>query len=297
MLKTSSRLIACLLAAAPAWAGDMTFTPAAGGGVVIHAAPGAPALAVLPTGEVRLPGLPATPAAATSVVCHDAAGTLGRCDPLVAVGPKGDAGAAGATGPQGPAGADGAPGAAGAIGPAGPKGDAGATGATGPKGDAGAAGPKGDAGAAGPMGPIGPQGVPGQAGPKGDAGEKGDTGAQGPAGPAGPQGAVAGVAVLRHGCFTVRNPIAYPLGPATLVSGANYTVTPGTDGAYPGYVIQFDTPPGGLDSTVLLEVRGNNTGRRFAATVQRDYVTDLIVVLKEQPPGGEDLSVCFVLMR
>lgn len=96
-----SHLAALLLAAAPVGAADMSFTPAAGGGVVIHSAPGAPALAVLPTGEVRLPALPATPATATGAVCHDAAGTLTRCDPLAAVGPKGDTGATGSQGPAG----------------------------------------------------------------------------------------------------------------------------------------------------------------------------------------------------
>ena len=194
MLKKSSRFIACLLAAAPAWAGDLTFTPAAGGGVVIHSAPGAPALAVLPTGEVRLPALPATPATATGAVCHDAAGTLGRCDPLAAVGPKGDKGdkgdlgdpgaqgPAGPTGPKGDTGDTGAQGPAGATGPKGDTGNTGAAGPAGPKGDTGATGAQGPAGSAGPAGPAGADGAQGPAGAMGPKGDTGQTGPQGPAG-------------------------------------------------------------------------------------------------------------------
>ncbi|UJB66003.1 collagen-like protein [Acidovorax sp. YS12] len=193
-----SHLAALLLAAAPVGAADMSFTPAAGGGVVIHSAPGAPALAVLPTGEVRLPALPATLATATGAVCHDAAGTLTRCDPLAAVGPKGDPGAQGPQGDPGPIGPQGSTGSTGPAGPAGPRGDTGASGAQGPVGPAGAAGqpgpagpagPKGDTGASGAQGPVGPAGAAGQPGPAGPAGPKGDTGASGAQGPAGLAGA------------------------------------------------------------------------------------------------------------
>ena len=249
----------------------MTFTPAAGSGVVIQSASGTPALQVLPTGDVRLPGLPATPATATSAVCHDAAGTLGHCDPQAAVGPqgdKGDPGAPGPAGPQGPAGAQGAPGAQGLAGPTGP------TGPTGP------AGPKGDAGDTGAQGPAGP---------------KGDTG------PAGPQGTVAGVAFVRHGCFVVSGPASNPLAAPSTINGHGYSVNPALD---PGdstkrvYFILFDAPPGGLDSTVLLDVR-SSTGRSLAATVQRGSPIDLLlkVDLGASFPEAEDLSVCFTLMR
>lgn len=258
--------ILCLWAAAPAWAADITFTPATGNGVIIHSAPGAPALQVLPTGSVRLPGLPSAPATATNVVCHDAAGTLGRCDPLAAVGAKGDKGDPGDAGPPGP---------------------------TGPQGATGPAGPKGDAGATGAQGPAGLQGPAGPAGPQGPAGPKGDTG------PAGPQGAVAGVATMRHGCFTVQDPLANTLAPATLVSGNGYTV----NSAYGGgtsrtYFIFFDTPPGGLDSTVLLDVR-SSAGRSLAATVTRGNPIHLLVVVevRDTIAPGENLNLCFALFR
>lgn len=122
---------------------DMSFTPASGSGVVINAAPDSPALRVLPAGGVQLPGLPATPASATSVVCHDAAGTLQRCDASAITGPQG------AQGPQGPAGAQGPQGAQGVAGPAGPTGPSGAAGSTGSAGAIGQTGPAGAAGADG----------------------------------------------------------------------------------------------------------------------------------------------------
>lgn len=129
-----------LLTVLPATAADMTLTPAAGSGVVIDSAPGSPALRVQPTGAVQVPGLPGTPATLTTAVCHDANGTLGRCDPAALAGAQGPAGATGPAGPAGPTGA---------TGPAGPVGAAGAT------GPAGAAGAPGAAGAIGPQGPAG----------------------------------------------------------------------------------------------------------------------------------------------
>lgn len=128
------------LAALPAAAADMTFTPSAGSAVVIESASGAPALRVQPTGQVQLPGLPGTSATSTQAVCHDAAGTLSRCDPAALGGSPGPAGATGATGPAGPTGPAGA---TGASGPAGPAGTTGATGSAGPKGDRGDPGPGG----------------------------------------------------------------------------------------------------------------------------------------------------------
>lgn len=131
---------AAALALGTAWAQDMTFTPAANGAVVIEAPAGTPALRVQPSGAVQLPGLPATAATLTTAVCHDAAGTLGRCDAAALAGSQGPAGPAGPAGATGPTGATGATGATGPTGPAGANGATGATGATGPKGDPGTGG-------------------------------------------------------------------------------------------------------------------------------------------------------------
>jgi hypothetical protein len=225
----------------------MTFTPAAGGGVVVHSAPGAPALQVLPSGEVRLPGLPAAPAMATGAVCHDAAGTLGRCDPLAAAGAKGD------------------------------KGDPGAPGAP------------------------GSQGAKGDQGDRGDKGDKGDRGDKGEQGDPGPPGAAAAMPGMRPGCFTVAMPAMDRMQPAVITSGQNYVVSAAlhpTDAAKRVYFVIFDTPPGGLDSTVLLDVR-SSSGRALDATVERHYVLDLIlqVNLGATFPSEEGLSVCFTLVR
>ncbi len=248
-----SHLAALLLAAAPVGAADMSFTPAAGGGVVIHSAPGAPALAVLPTGEVRLPALPATPATATATgaVCHDAAGTLTRCDPLAAVGPKGDPGAQGDPGPIGPQGSTGP------AGPAGPRGDTGASGAQGP------AGPAGAAGQPGPAGPAGADGAQGATGPMGPKGDTGATGSQGPAGfsglevvehritpttlppgvltyvakqcPAGKQAIAGGCEVSNHDARLLRCAHSYP----------SYPLLGGPPEAYLGWYAAIAPPPSG----------------------------------------------------
>ncbi len=259
----------------------MTFTPAAGNGVAIYSAPGAPALQVLPAGSVRLPGLPATPASGTTMVCHDATGTLGRCNPLASVGPKGDKGDKGDTG---------------ATGPTGSAGPAGATGPAGAPGPTGATGPAGAAGVAGATGPAGPAGATGPAGPAGPIGPTGPTGATGPAGP---QGAVAGVSVMRHGCFSVADPLSNVVAPATLISGSGYTVTSAYGGGQTrSYFIMFDQPPGGLNSTVLLDIR-SGPGRSMTANVTRDYVIDLLVTVDvaSNISAGENLSVCFSLFR
>ena len=290
------RLGALLLCATPAaYAADMTLTPAAGGAVVIESAPNSPALQVGPSGDVRLPGLPATPAAGTGVVCHDAAGTLGRCSPLTAVGPKGDQGVKGDTGATGAAGPQGAAGPAGHIGPAGPKGDAGVPGAAGATGPQGAQGPQCPQGPQGPTGAAGASGLQGAPGPQGPQGPKGDTG------PTGPQGALAGVSAVRHGCFTVNDAGFNPFAPASLVSGSGYNVNPAIspNGATKrAYFIFFNTPPGGLNSTVLLDVRAI-TGRSLPATVQRGTPIDLLleVDLGNGFMPNEGISVCFMLMR
>lgn len=72
-----------------ALAADVTMTPPTGGNVVINSAPATPALVVQPAQQVKLPGLPAA-AVYTQGVCHDASGTLGRCDAQVP-GPSGGA--------------------------------------------------------------------------------------------------------------------------------------------------------------------------------------------------------------
>lgn len=176
------------LLAGPAGAADISLTPPAGGGVIIYSAPNTPALRVQPTGEVQLPGLPGTPATSTSHVCHDASGSLGRCDPAStqgAQGPRGDAGPTGATGPAGatgatgPAGATGSAGPTGATGLAGVTGPAGAAGATGSVGATGPAGATGATGATGPAGATGPVGITGAAGAPGSPGAVGAAGADG----------------------------------------------------------------------------------------------------------------------
>lgn len=214
-----------LCAAAPAGAADMTFTPAPGSGVVIHSVPSAPALQVLPSGGVRLPGLPATPATATSTVCHNAACTLSRCGPQTGVGQKGD---------------------------------------------------------------------------KGEKGEKGDPGAAGAPGPAGPQGAVAGVEDVRHGCFNGTYSTSEPLHPVTFISGSGYTVAPAlhpSDTKKRVYFIFFTYPPGGRDTTVLLDVR-SSSGHSLPVTVERPNWVDLLLQVDVNSLQElETFSVCFMLMR
>lgn len=82
-MRTNTRLALLALAATvsgTALAADITMTPPPGGNVVINAAPATPAVVVQPSQQVKLPGLPSAPVY-TGGVCHDATGTLGRCDP------------------------------------------------------------------------------------------------------------------------------------------------------------------------------------------------------------------------
>jgi hypothetical protein len=107
--------------------------------------------------------------------------------------------------------------------------------------------------------------------------------------------------VMRHGCFTVAMPAMDRMQPAVITSGQNYVVSAAlhpTDAAKRVYFVIFDTPPGGLDSTVLLDVR-SSSGRALDATVERHYVLDLIlqVNLGATFPSEEGLSVCFTLVR
>lgn len=122
LLRTTALAGAAALLAGLAPAADMTFTPASGSGVVIYSAPNAPAVQVQPDGKVQVPGLPGTPATATAAVCHDAAGTLQRCDPAALTGPAGPMGLQGPPGQPGPQGQPGAAGADGANGTAGANG-------------------------------------------------------------------------------------------------------------------------------------------------------------------------------
>lgn len=131
LLRTTALAGAAALLAGLAPAADMTFTPASGSGVVIYSAPSAPALQVQPDGKVQLPGLPGTPATATTAVCHDAAGTLQRCDPAALAGPAGPIGLQGPPGPQGIPGLQGLPGTDGAPGADGGNGNNGSDGADG----------------------------------------------------------------------------------------------------------------------------------------------------------------------
>jgi len=150
------------LVGVPALAADITLTPPPGGSVVLNSNPDTPALRAGP-GGVQLPGLPNTSATFQQVVCRDATGVVGNCDPAAITGPRGTTGATGATGAMGPRGETGA------TGPAGVTGAAGATGTT------GATGPAGAVGSAGATGPAGPQGVQGTTGPAGIQGPIGLT--------------------------------------------------------------------------------------------------------------------------
>ncbi|MFO1178919.1 MAG: hypothetical protein U1E79_11320 [Ottowia sp.] len=112
-------------AAAPA--ANVTVTPPSGGSVVINSAPATPALVVMPDGRVQVPGLVTAPQY-PGVVCRDANGVLGQCDPQALTGPTGPTGPQGATGPTGPAGPTGATGVVGPPGPIGLQGPIGPAG-------------------------------------------------------------------------------------------------------------------------------------------------------------------------
>ncbi|WP_233244408.1 MULTISPECIES: hypothetical protein [unclassified Acidovorax] len=104
---------------------------------------------------------------------------------------------------------------------------------------------------------------------------------------------------MRHGCFSVADPLSNTLAPATLISGNGYSVNPAYGGGQTrSYLIFFDQPPGGLDSTVLLDIR-SSSGRNMAATVTRGTVIDLQVTVDvgTNINSGENLSVCFSLLR
>ncbi|MEZ5643047.1 MAG: hypothetical protein R3E70_13595 [Burkholderiaceae bacterium] len=179
----------------PALAADVTLTPPSGGNVVINSDTGMPGLIVAPGQQVQVPGLAGAPTY-SSVVCRDASGVLGQCDPQALVGPTG---------------------------PTGPTGPQGATGPTGLQGPAGATGPAGPAGATGPQGPIGPTGAQG---PTGATGAQGPVGPLGPTGPQGPAGSgIVGLTEVRHGCFNGAGAPQTGSGYTVSRSGNSYTVT------------------------------------------------------------------------
>ena len=267
------------LAALPAGAADMVFTPSTGGGVVIESAPGTPALRVQPAGAVQLPGLPATPATATSAVCHDSNGTLGRCDPAQSgQGPQGPAGPAGTNGAPGLAGAPGAKGLSSLVAtvtePAGPNCatggvrlqyglDANDNGVL----DTGEVNPALTRYVChGAQGPQGPQGLPGTPGAGGGAG-------------------VTGLAEVRHGCFT---------GAAAITSGTDYTVDKDPSGFF---TLRFNPVVGAGYYTVLLDGR-TSTGRALALTTGGSVGSTMTLTPGWLDAGGETIaSICFMLAR
>lgn len=258
-----------------AGAADMTLTPAVGSATVIQSAAGAAALRVQSNGEVQLPGIAATPATGTTAVCHDANGTLGRCDP---------AALAGTQGPAGPAG------------PAGPQGIPGPAGVQGPKGDAWLV--KATAEAAGANCAAGGQRLDVGKDANGnsvlDAGEisstsyacNGAQGVQGIQGLQGPPGAggVTGLAEVRHGCFDAVG---------TVVSGSGYSV-----GVAPGvYTVSFNPAVGAGNYSLMLDGR-TSTGRALALASGGNPGSGITLAPGWLDAGGETISrICFMLAR
>ena len=161
--------IATALAAAPAFAQNVTVTQPAGGSFMVNSAVNAPLFTIDANGNLTVANL-AGAAQQGTPLCFSGTGVLGPCVPGSNVGPTGP------TGPAGPIGPPGAPGTPGTPGPIGPPGPPGAPGTPGPIGPPGPPGAPGTPGTPGPIGPPGPPGSPGAAGA---------TGATGPTGPAG----------------------------------------------------------------------------------------------------------------
>ncbi|MBB1650226.1 MULTISPECIES: hypothetical protein [Delftia] len=65
------------------------------------------------------------------------------------------------------------------------------------------------------------------------------------------------------------------------------------------YFVMFDTPPGGFDSTVLLDARNSTTGRGIPIKVQRGSPIHLTLTVNvdNEFTAGQALSVCFSLFR
>ena len=261
-----------------AGAADMTLTPSAGSATIIQSAAGAAAVRVQPNGDVQLPGIAATPAAGTTAVCHDANGTLGRCDPAALAGVQGPAGSTGPAGPQGTTGATGATGAQGG------KGDAWLVKATAEAAGANCAtgGQRLDFGfdssANGALEPgevtrtsyvcNGAQGAQGVQGLKGDPGV----------------GGVTGLEEVRHGCFNASAGVQSGSGYAVALSGSTYTVT-------------FSPVPGAGNYTLLLDGR-TSTGRALALTSGGTLNTGVTIAPGWLDAGGETVQrICFMVAR
>lgn len=256
-------------------AADMVLTPAPASAVVLQSAGGSDALRVLPSGAIQLPGVPATPASGTAAVCHDAQGTLVRCDPAALAGTQGPAGPAG---PQGVAG------------PAGP------AGATGPRGNAWLV--KASAEAAGGNCATGGQrldfGMDANANNTLDAGEisgtsyvcngvQGLQGVQGPKGDPG-TGGVTGLTEARHGCFD---------GSGTVLSGTGFTIA----AAGSAYTATFSPAPGAGTYSLFLDGR-TSTGRALALTASGTPAAGITMTAGWLDAGGETVQrICFMLAR
>lgn len=256
-------------------AADMTLTPAAGGAVVIQSPAGAAAVRVQAGGDVQLPGIVATPATGTTAVCHDANGTLGRCDPSALAGTQGPVGPAGPAGPQG------------ATGPAG---------AQGVKGDAWMV--KATAEVAGANCATGGQrldvGKDANANNVLDAGEisstsyacNGAQGTQGIQGLQGPPGAggVSGLTEVRHGCFDAAGNVTSGTGfSAGLASGV--------------YTVSFNPAVGAGTYSLMLDGR-TSTGRALALASGGNPGAGITLTPGWVDAGGESISrICFMLAR
>ena len=267
-------------AAASAFAQDMTFTPSAGGSVVIQTPAGTPALAVQPTGAVQLPLLPGSTPAAGTPVCHDASGALIACDASALTGPKGD---------QGDPGTNGTPGANGAPGTDGTNGQNSVA--------ATAAEPVGSANC--PAGGVRMQfGLDANGNGTLDAGEvnaaltryvcNGAQGLQGLPGEKGDPGTGAGVSGLaeaRHGCFAADKTVLSGTGYAVDLTGNVYTVT-------------FAPPAGAGNYTLLLDAR-TSTGRALAIATGGSPGTGLTFTPGWLAADGPETieRICFMLAR
>jgi hypothetical protein len=296
---------ASLLMASAMAQSDVEIKAPPGGRVVIKNANGSiTVLTADSSGNVAIPGLPASSTTSTNIVCFDAAGLLAKCPaglvgatgatgPIGPVGPAGATGATGAAstavGPTGATGPQGAIGPAGATGAVGAQGPVGATGATGAQGVIGATGATGAAstvpgptGATGAQGPIGATGVTGAAstvpGPTGPAGAQGPTGPTGAASTVpGPTGATgpAGAQGLTGAASTVPGPTG-PQGATGPAGAQGPTGAAGAASTIPGPT--GPTGPAGPSNGLVRAAGGAAIGQfSFLST---GSPTDTIVVTK-----------------
>lgn len=274
--------VAALGLVGSAFGADMALTPPAGGSLVINSSAGTPALKVSPGRVVQLPGLPGA-ANFSSVVCHDANGTLGNCEPssLSTPGPQGAIGPQGPVGPVGPTGAQGPTGSQGVTGS---QGEVGALGPAGPSGSPGVQGPVGPAGPMGATGAQGSTGAQGVTGAQGATGVQGNTGSQGPIGPVGPAGSgIAGLTEARHGCFSAAGVVTRGTGFNVSVANTVYTVT-------------YTTALGSDNYTLITDARANN-GRSLAVGASSLTTTSSVLTLGWLDANETVTSVCFMAAR